>query len=1122
MHSSKRDSLLSTGSIGRPQGGLVRIASHESLTAHPLLSPTAPGSSSSSISSHSNGSVDTAATQMPTKYVPYTPRQRAQPTSATTGATMQPSIQASPQQPTFQSDATSKLQLMNLKAAAQKGGLDAASTGWAILEKLGTETDHGPEWNEVWHAISAAKATLLLPLEAHSANEPITPELIKDHIVFWDGSSLEAPVVTLSGMRGTMADEVLTIRSSVDISSKLFQTILDPSTRNTALGSLPPLPLPVYLKQPSLPPTPLSPPLQIPPSPKPPTSTPTYPVFSLTSHHPSLPLPPRPHAINSAAQNKPPLPPRPRPGTSTSAAAASRLSNPFASLFGRAPSSAPTPPASPTVNPMPLQTPQVTSPADAQSPEGTEHVIGVPSFTLNKRIVRRSVAKEILRVVHHEIRAGLAPSGAPSWVAERIEDFAEREGLLPFVKAKTNKNKLDDNALGGYLIHPGLSKDEPLDDVGRRFQDFYAEIEEQLIKRRWRGRRSFGKGVLNHLNGSISSVSSSAESVSGDEKEDARDEETEKESDAEEDEMEKNIRAVVEAAERTICSIFYDRLFMQSSTDDATHDEALSSRIAAVNLLDLTLGHLGVDVGDPADAVEAVVKSCGQTLTQLELTCRAPVDKAAILVTAHKILVDGLSRLPPVKLKPEGEMLDDKTPMATTFGRRTVEEQDDDEPKSTLDAPSNTILHESPTVTLSPKSEMPENVPFRNAPDTKSSKDGRNDTASLRVHPPSPRLTISPPPPTTPTPVSGDVILPLIIFAAVKANPPHLVSHLLFTQRFRNQAIGGEESYCLINLMAVAEFLENVDLAALGLGESEKTVISTAELAPITANRLGSQPTSPLGVATLRGRVEQQVDAIAGSANKVISGVVDSSFGVLRAFLPATQPEGTAPEAESQDAQPRFTLLRRDTGFSIASLAASLPGAAIRSKTPVQRDEESGQQLVEVPSRPASIRSMRAPSESEEDSGQDEDEEEYEEEEEHDTRSIRSFESMMSNRSRQRRRKKAASASARKSLADRLASVPGLSRLSGNAAHDAAKASPPASRRSSLLVPGQVPTPTNRFDTPVSSRAASPVAIRISPPNPRFLEATEDDIKVSEVGELLREYKRMVEAVKAMGGFHQD
>lgn len=85
-----------------------------------------------------------------------------------------------------------------------------------------------------------------------------------------------------------------------------------------------------------------------------------------------------------------------------------------------------------------------------------------------------------------------------------------------------------------------------------------------------------------------------------------------------------------------------------------------------------------------------------------------------------------------------------------------------------------------------------------------------------------PRLTMSPA--LEITPVSGDVLLPMIIFSVVKANPPHLVSNLLYTQRFRNQSIGGEEGYCLINLMAVAEFLENVDLAALGLGDSDKVM----------------------------------------------------------------------------------------------------------------------------------------------------------------------------------------------------------------------------------------------------------------------------------------------------------
>lgn len=73
---------------------------------------------------------------------------------------MHSTVQASPQNHPFHGDATSKLQLMNLKAAAQTGGLDSASTGWAILEKLGTETDHGLEWNEIWGALSNSKVRL--------------------------------------------------------------------------------------------------------------------------------------------------------------------------------------------------------------------------------------------------------------------------------------------------------------------------------------------------------------------------------------------------------------------------------------------------------------------------------------------------------------------------------------------------------------------------------------------------------------------------------------------------------------------------------------------------------------------------------------------------------------------------------------------------------------------------------------------------------------------------------------------------------------------------------------------------------------------------------------------------
>ena len=235
---------------------------------------------------------------------------------------------------------------------------------------------------------------------------------------------------------------------------------------------------------------------------------------------------------------------------------------------------------------------------------------------------------------------------------------------------------------------------------------------------------------------------------------------------------------------------------------------------------------------------------------------------------------------------------------------------------------------------------------------------------------------------------------------------------------------------------------------------------STAELTPIPISRPGSEGGSPrIPQSSLRGRVEQQVDALAGSANKVLTGVVDTSFGVLRALLPgqtlgaaAAEAAGTAtpPIDAVQSAapwnvpQPRFGLLRRDTHFSIASIAASLPGR----KTPAP-GEEAGQQMMEVPSRPGSSRSMRpddaSADEESSEAGDEEDdeEEEYEEEEEHDARSIRSFESMMSQRSRQARKRKITSgasvSSGRKSLADRLASVPGLGRLSQGTPSEIAK-----------------------------------------------------------------------------------
>lgn len=55
------------------------------------------------------------------------------------------------------------------------------------------------------------------------------------------------------------------------------------------------------------------------------------------------------------------------------------------------------------------------------------------------------------------------------------------------------------------------------------------------------------------------------------------------------------------------------RLFLPSGSDDASHDEALSSRIAALNMLDLSLDHLGVDVRDSGPDVQRVITACGES-----------------------------------------------------------------------------------------------------------------------------------------------------------------------------------------------------------------------------------------------------------------------------------------------------------------------------------------------------------------------------------------------------------------------------------------------------------------------------------------------------------------------------
>jgi hypothetical protein len=98
---------------------------------------------------------------------------------------------------------------------------------------------------------------------------------------------------------------------------------------------------------------------------------------------------------------------------------------------------------------------------------------------------------------------------------------------------------------------------------------------------------------------------------------------------------ETRIREILEQIESVMCCTFYDRFVVSLTTsfprsflsafapstfcplsgDDASHDDALANRIAALNMLDLGLEHLGVEI--PSESfrsdVHYVVKACGES-----------------------------------------------------------------------------------------------------------------------------------------------------------------------------------------------------------------------------------------------------------------------------------------------------------------------------------------------------------------------------------------------------------------------------------------------------------------------------------------------------------------------------
>lgn len=185
------------------------------------------------------------------------------------------------------------------------------------------------------------------------------------------------------------------------------------------------------------------------------------------------------------------------------------------------------------------------------------------------------------------MHAALGEVGVPLWAAERVERFTAP--LFPLVRAgpgspaSAGKGEKDRNGMAGadtrgvgrvvsvtgrgkskskkeWVISSGIA--EGAEDVAAKFQEFYADLEEAVRGRLGEHERGYRRGRGLYLqrreaNGVESRRGN--DSASGEEIEEKGELEAGEDEVAGEERREKRVREVMDAVERVVCSLFYDR-----------------------------------------------------------------------------------------------------------------------------------------------------------------------------------------------------------------------------------------------------------------------------------------------------------------------------------------------------------------------------------------------------------------------------------------------------------------------------------------------------------------------------------------------------------------------------------
>lgn len=607
----------------------------------------------------------------------------------------------------------------------------------------------------------------------------------------------------------------------------------------------------------------------------------------------------------------------------------------FMSLFGS--SGAGTPmqgrSLSPDRAPSPTPPSRVPSPRPSvMSLDDDAEGYTVMAYMVDKPVRYAEVHKQLVKAVRSTVKKAL--EGLPDRVGDKVVKLV-MSSICPIAGSTVDQALLKSHHRG-YSDADGAI---PLDfsdptACGERLQDFMEAIYDDLIKH-YRPRRSLD-------------AEATAKSI-----------------DDEEDDSEAS--AGTERVEALVCSMLYNRIFSPLTSDDANHDEALASRIAGLNMAELTLDHLGIITRPPgndgklAAGLEEIVGQVGAELQKLNAPhCLKPKDKVDVLVAAHKLVVDGLAKLPPVKLRPEGEPYQPPTPGETA---ELAEIKPESKPKAaTLDLTEVKSSEDngSSQAEKAPKTQDPsqdENAPEQEnetSAESVPNEGADTDDASKAVAEETKETFAS----------GADLILPIIIYSVVKSNPAHLASQLMYVRRYRsNILLRGDQSYAIVNLTAVIEFLEHVSLAELGLGSYSSRVLSVADLSPIGLGEM--DPDVASASTRLRSRVFAVGELAVGSANKVLSGIADSGWSAMRGFMspdhlapPGAGAQPQSPTSPTTAGRPRgaSTFSPASVTASVANIAAAASTAAARTRSQVGAEEDltGGKELVDVPasSRP--------------------------------------------------------------------------------------------------------------------------------------------------------------------------